>query len=137
ATVTDTDTGGQSAPTGTVSFANGVGEHGSFSNPGASCALAGPTSNSSSCTVDYTPSAFDGGSQTITGSYGGSAVHDTSSGHDGLTVTKRSTSTVVSCSPSSRPINATTTCTATVTDTDTGGQSAPTGTVSFANGVGE
>src|SRR5438477_11826156 len=51
-----------------------------------------------------------------------------------LTVTKRTTTTSVSCSPASRPINAATSCTATVVDTDTGSTSYPLGSVSFDNG---
>jgi hypothetical protein len=45
---------------------------------------------------------------------------------------KRTTSTSVSCSPSSLPVNVATTCKATVTDTASGARSTPTGTVTFS-----
>ena len=48
----------------------------------------------------------------------------------------RTTTTGVSCSPSTVVAGRATTCTATVTDTDTGAQTTPTGTVSFSSAPG-
>src|SRR3989442_1842486 len=75
ATVTDTDTGAVTNPSGHVTFSSG-GE-GSFSP--SSCALL-----SGACAVTYTPSSS--GSITITGSYLGDSTHDTSSGTSTVTV---------------------------------------------------
>jgi hypothetical protein len=84
--------------------------------------------------VTNTPSAIGSGTHNITASYGGDATHATSNNTNSpfaLTVTKRSTSTSINCSPSSVIVNAPTTCTATVTDTDAGMASAPSGTVTW------
>ena len=82
ATVTDTNAGTVSTPTGTVGFSsNGAG---AFS-PTTSCTLVAVSSGIASCTVTYTPSAK--GTQTITGSYAGDATHTISSGETLLTVT--------------------------------------------------
>jgi len=82
ATVTDTNAGTVSTPTGTVGFSsNGAG---AFS-PAASCTLAAVSTGIASCTVTYTPSAK--GTQTITGGYAGDATHAISSGETPLTVT--------------------------------------------------
>ena len=75
ATVTDTDTGAVSNPSGHVTFFSS-GE-GSFSP--SSCVLS-----SGACAVTYTPSSS--GSITITGSYLGDSTHDTSSGTSTITV---------------------------------------------------
>lgn len=126
-TCTATVTGG-STPTGTVSFTSS--KPGSFSNPGASCTLSG-----GSCSVDYTPSAGSEGTNTITATYGGDSGHSGSSGTYDVTATVRTTSTSLSCSPASDPVNAPTTCTATVTDTSAGTAITSTGSVSFSSGA--
>src|SRR5437588_466398 len=135
--VVDTVTGATSYPLGSVSFDNGPAT-GSFGS-GGSCALAqdGSSATTSKCSVSYTPTAYNGGTHTIKASYAASdSVHADSADATGfgLTVTKRTTTTSVSCSPASRPINAATSCTATVVDTDTGSTSYPLGSVSFDNG---
>jgi len=136
AVVSDTDSPTKSAPTGTVTFTSSG--TGTFSSPGISCTLT-PGTTSSTCSVTYTPSAANGGTHTITGTYGGSTVHATSSGTFGLAVTKRTTSTTISCTPIPAPINSNVTCTAVVTDTQTpGAQTPPLGTVLFQNaGTGD
>ena len=69
----------------------------------------------------------------IKGAYGGSALHDTSAGSDSITVTKRSTSTSVSCVPAAIVVSQNTTCSATVSDTNSGDKSAPSGNVTFSS----
>jgi hypothetical protein len=83
ATVTDTNAGTVSTPTGTVGFSsNGSG---AFS-PATSCTLAASaTTGVASCTVTYTPTTT--GTQTITGAYGGDTTHAPSSGGTSLSVT--------------------------------------------------
>jgi large repetitive protein len=125
ATVTDSSGGSASTPGGTVSWSsNGAGN---FSS--SSCTLNG----SGSCSVDYTPSAVGTGTHTITGSYDGDASHTGSSGSYELTVTKRSTSTSVSCTPATVVVDDSSTCTATVTDSSGGSASTPGGTVSWSS----
>src|SRR6476620_6198523 len=135
ATVADADTGGKTFPAGSVSFANAGSATGSFSSSSCTLAQVGSTSTSS-CSVNYTPSNYNGGTHTITAAYTASdGIHANSSDATGfaLTVTKRTTTTNVSCSPSSTPINDSVSCTATVADADTGGKTFPAGSVSFAN----
>src|SRR5204862_8098818 len=62
--------------------------------------------------------------------------HSGSHGDFSLTVTKRTTSTSVVCSPSSVPVGDSTSCTATVADTGSGTTIRPGGTVSFSGGRG-
>ena len=101
ATVSDTDAGDKAAPTGSVTFtldpSSVAGATGTFPG-GASCTLAPAGPDSASCSVSYRPATTEG-SHVIKGAYGGSALHDTSAGSDSITVTKRSTSTSVSCVP--------------------------------------
>jgi hypothetical protein len=84
-TATVTDLGGgtftKAPPTGTVSFSGGLG---SFS--AASCALGSPntTTNSSSCGVNFTPSAQ--GAMTLTATYGGGSQWNGSVGTASLNV---------------------------------------------------
>jgi hypothetical protein len=83
-TVTVTDkTSFPSTPTETVSWDDG-GAGGTFSDSG-SCALSG-SGGSATCTITYTASSSVA-SVTITASYGGDAVHSTSSGTSVLDVT--------------------------------------------------
>jgi hemolysin type calcium-binding protein/Big-like domain-containing protein len=112
ATVSDTDGGTASTPTGTVSF--GSSGPGSFS--AGQCTLSG-SGASAGCSVTYT-NDIGSGSQTITGAYGGDAIHADSSGSQAVAVTGpgHPTSTNVSCSPSTVNVEQPSTCTATVTD---------------------
>src|SRR5881396_2210490 len=129
-TVTVTDTSSSpTTPTGTVSFTTN--STGTFT-PAASCTLAG-TAGTSTCSVTYTPGASAVGHHLITGNYVGDSTHTSSSGTFLLAVTPappHTTTTAVSCSPSSVPDNSATTCTATVTDTNAS-PTTPTGSVSF------
>ena len=80
ATVSDTDVGTGSAPSGSVSYtSNGSG---SFSAP--SCALAASGAAAASCSVTYTPGAA--GTPAITATYGGDGSHAGSSSSGALTV---------------------------------------------------
>src|SRR5438046_811540 len=129
ATVTDTSASGATTPTGTVDFTTN--STGTFT-PAASCTLAG-TAGTSTCSVTYTPGASAVGHHLITGNYVGDSTHTSSSGTFLLAVTPappHTTTTAVSCSPSSVPDNSATTCTATVTDTNAS-PTTPTGSVSF------
>ena len=132
ATVTDTATGGASTPTGSVSFTSDT-AGGSFSSSG-SCTLTGTgTAGQASCSASYTPGQVGSGSHGIAASYGGDPTHGISSGQTTVAVTTRSTSTSVSCSPSTVAVGQTTSCTATVTDIAAGTASTPTGSVSFTS----
>ena len=126
ATVTDTSTF-PLAPTGTISFTtNSAGEF----SPAASCRL--PTTGSASCSVTYTPALA--GQHLLTGTYGSDSTHSSSSGSVTITVSQRSTSTYLICSPLSVLANRQTTCTATVNDTSNLGASAtPAGSVSLTS----
>jgi N-acetylneuraminic acid mutarotase len=133
ATVTDTNSTAATTPTGTVSFlSSGTG---TFTG---TCTLTTASSSSATCAspVTYRPTAVGTGSHIIRGTYSGDSTHNpsisTGSQSFTLTVTFRSTSTAVTCSPSSVLVNSGSTCTATVTDTATSGiSSTPTSTVSF------
>ncbi|TMD56852.1 MAG: hypothetical protein E6I87_15125, partial [Chloroflexi bacterium] len=123
ATVSDIDVGTTSTPSGTVTF--GSSSSGSFSS--TTCTLGA----SGTCSVTYTPAVV--GEHVITASYGGDDTHAASSGMTSVTATPRTTMTIVTCAPTSVPVNSPTTCTATVTDTATGSTSTPTGMVLFAS----
>src|SRR5207245_4502073 len=120
---------GSSTPSGSVTFSVAPSTGGSFTPPNP-CALTTVNATTSSCSVTYTPSAS--GAQTITGVYSGSTTHATSQGQFGLGGGLRSTSTVVSCSPGTVPVNVPSTCTATVTDTNGAGATPPGGSVGFS-----
>ena len=80
ATVTDTNPGTKSAPTGTVSF--GSSGPGSFSG-GGSCTLAPTGPDTASCQVPYTPASTPATpvrSDTITATYSGDGAHASSQG---------------------------------------------------------
>jgi hypothetical protein len=131
ATVKDEASSGATAPTGTVGFKTS-GE-GSFSGE-AKCTLEKLTTNSSSCSVKYTPSEATKQKErtdTITAEYEGDETHETSEEATTVTVLTHETATGVNCSPSSFLLGQSTTCTATVTDTASSGATAPTGTVAF------
>ncbi|MHB8574810.1 MAG: hypothetical protein ACYDCQ_05705 [Dehalococcoidia bacterium] len=85
-TVTDTGAGAPSAPTGTVTLSNG-GAAGQFSPANGQCVLANPTAASATCQLTYRPTAS--GTQAISASYPGDAMHatSTSSGAGNATLT--------------------------------------------------
>ncbi|MET9020692.1 Ig-like domain repeat protein, partial [Actinopolymorpha sp. NPDC004070] len=132
ATVTDTAAAGQTTPAGTVSVtSSGAGTLGG--NP---CTLSETNPGEASCQVTYTPSGASARTDTITANYSGDSTHATSSGTTTVSVTTtglHSTSTDVSCTPSSVAVGQATTCTATVTDTAAAGQTTPAGTVSVTS----
>jgi uncharacterized repeat protein (TIGR01451 family) len=132
ATVSDSDAGTKTAPSGTVAWTRS-GPAGSTGTFGASsCPLTMvPSTTTSSCSVTYTPNS-GAGVHTVTGTYSGSTSHFGSSGSAGVTAGLRSTSTTLSCNPVVVPIGTSMTCTATVTDTQASGtKTSPLGTVSF------
>src|SRR2546426_6862196 len=87
--------------------------------------------------VTYTPTVVAPGTHIIRGTYSGDTKHSfsTSTGSQSftLTVMGRSTSTTISCAPSSVVTNNGSTCTGTVADTASGTASTPTGTVRFSS----
>ena len=130
-TVTDTSSTGPKRPTGTVSFtSNGAG---SFT--GSPCTLTGQTATSSSCQVNYAPTS-GAGTHGITATYNGDAAHSASESSTAfsLTVTLRTTSTTVSCSPNGVVVNQATNCTAVVADSSGSGGVTPTGNVLLTPG---
>ncbi len=134
--MTDSGNGAPATPTGTVSFSSD--SHGTFGNPGASCALSQVSPGQASCHVDYTPSALDSGTHKVTASYGGDGTHSASNGHTNVTVTapvgaKRPTSTSLLCFPATLFVGGSALCRASVTDTGNGPLVTPTGTVSFSS----
>src|SRR2546425_631300 len=127
ATVTDTGPGTAIPPTGMVSFTS----TGSGTFSFTSCLLIPLSSSASSCSVNYTPNPGSEGTHTIKATYNGDPNHSGSSGTFDLTVTKRTTSTSVTCSPNFVQPGVSTTCQATVTDTSPGTFITPTGTVTW------
>ena len=129
-TVTDTASVGATTPMGSAGFtSSGIG---SFA--GSPCTLIKQTATSSSCQVTYAPTS-GAGTHSITTTYNGDATHNasTSSQAFALTVTLRTTSTTVSCNPTSVVVNQTTTCTATVADSSSSEGITPTGSVGFVS----
>ena len=132
ATVSDTGSGTQSDPDGSVDWARSGAGSGTFSAPSCNLVSDGAATFTSSCQVTYTPTG-GAGEHTVTGTYdeASSALHASSTGSDDITVTQRSTSTVVDCQEP-RAINEGSTCTATVSDTDGGTKSDPAGSVDWS-----
>ena len=133
ATVTDNNSTGVITPTGNVTFTSS--STGTFSG---TCTLTGSGATAScAANVTYTPTVVRPGTHIISGTYNGDTKHSfsmsTGSQSFSLTVTGRSTSTTVSCAPSSVVTNNGSTCTATVTDTASGTASTPVGTVKFTS----
>jgi len=133
ATVTDTNSTGPITPTGNVTFTSS--STGTFTG---TCTLTGSGATASCATnVTYTPTVVAPGTHIISGTYNGDTKHtfSTSTGSQSFTliVMGRSTSTVVSCAPSSVVTNNGSTCTATLTDTASGTASTPTGQVRFTS----
>jgi hypothetical protein len=128
-TATVTDPTGV-APTGTVSFVSSGA--GAFSGP--RCSLPAPARLSASCSVSYTPAAVGSGKHVISATYNGDTTHAVDTGASTqITVSARSTSTTVTCTPGSVAVGQSGTCLATVSDTAGAGASAPGGTVSFVS----
>ena len=131
ATVSDTDGGSKSDPDGSVDWTRSGAGTGIFSAPSCALVYDGAATFTSSCQVTYTPTG-GAGEHTVTGTYNeaSSALHASSAGSDDITVTQRTTSTVVDCQEP-RAINEPATCTATVSDTDGGSKSDPAGSVDW------
>ena len=127
--VTDTSAT-PSSPTGTVTFSSN--RPGRFT-PSRTCNLRSISSSSSSCSVIYTPSLGTEGTHTITAGYSGDSTHRQSTGYTTISVTKRSSVTSVTCSPSTTQARHPVTCTATVADTSPGTPITPTGTVAWGS----
>ena len=124
AIVTDTSNS-PTTPGGTVSWSDGnVG--GTFSS--SSCTLSSGT-----CTISYTPYSSSSNSITITASYGGDGIHQTSYGISQLSHTQDTTSVMVVSSSSTISSGGQVTFTTTVTD-PTNSQNMPTGTVTWSDG---
>lgn len=130
ATVTDTEASGATTPTGTVTFSSGT-SGGSFPS-GSTCTLTpASTGGKASCSLSYNPGQIGSGTVvTITGSYAGDSSHAASSGQASITVTRRTTSTDLTCQQVKPVLEL---CTATVRDTSPGTATTPTGTVSFTS----
>jgi hypothetical protein len=132
ATVADAeDDGNEVTPGGTVELASDLG--GSFSNPGATCTLSG-SEGVATCSVDFTPSEI--GTHDITAGYSPTSDHVASDNENHpfeLSVTRRATTTSVTCDPTTLAINEETTCTVTVEDTSDGTKETPVGTVTFSS----
>jgi parallel beta-helix repeat protein len=121
AIVADNAPGTGSAPTGTVGFAV-TGGTGTFSSN--NCTLAAGV-----CSVTFTPTTA--GTLTISASYPGDPIHASSIGSTTVAVDLRTTTTTVSCYPTTLVMGQAPVCTATVADISMGTASAPTGTVTF------
>ena len=131
ATVTDTSAT-PTSPTGTVGFTTSG--TGTFAT--SPCTLvAGTATGTASCFVMYTPTGT-ARTDIITANYAGDTTHGTSSNtaNVAVTVAAHSTTTSITCSPTTVVVNQQTTCTTTVTDTSTS-PTTPTGTVSFSGGT--
>src|SRR6266699_4294159 len=120
-------------PTGNVTFTSS--STGTFTG---TCTVTGSGATASCATnVTYTPTVVAPGTHTISGTYNGDTKHtfsiSTGSQSFTLTVMGRSTSTVVSCAPSSVVTNNGSTCTSTLTDTASGTANPPTGQVRFTS----
>jgi hypothetical protein len=136
ATVIDIAASGASEPTGTVSFTS-TNSAGTFSE--ASCTLTpnGDGTSSSCAPVSYSQNTT--GTPELTASFagGGGGGFAASKGHATLTFTQRTTAVSLSCAPSPRAVNLSTSCTAIVSDNSEGTKVVPTGTVSFVSSDAE
>jgi hypothetical protein len=122
-TVTDTGAGTKQHPAGNVTIAS---SDPSDALSASSCALAPTaTDGESKCAVTVTPTAFHGGSRTITATFSETAIHLGGTDHQTLTVTRRTTSTAVVLNPTSVIIGQNSSATVTVTDTAAAPKSNP------------
>lgn len=128
-TVTDTSAGTPTTPTGSISFSSD--NFGSFGS--TTCSPKEISTGTASCQATYTPSVGSEGTHQIRASYGGDVDHSGSSAV-GFTIvaTAWTTSTSLSCSPSSLSDNSPTICTATVANVNQGNTVAPTGMISLS-----
>ena len=117
-------------PTGSVSLKSDT--TGTFGSSGT-CVLSG-SGGSSSCSVSYTPLGRGSGVHTITAAYTGSGKFAglSASAAAQINVLSRSTSSSVSCVPSSVLAGQGVVCAASVTDTAGAGAGPPSGMVSFS-----
>jgi len=135
ATVTDSSAS-PTSPSGTVTFSVIVNTQGYFT-PSNTCALLSNGPSTASCAVNVTwPAPRPGyggaeGSQPVSAIYSGDATHHASSGNTTVIVTRRSTSTMVSCSKMKGNII----CNVNVTDISPATPVTLTGTVAM-NGTG-
>ena len=131
ATVTDTDSGTQSNPVGTVTFTSGAVSD--VFNP-TSCTLAAVvlSNNTSTCTVNLTSTTIN--THSITANYPGVSVHLASSGTSQLTVNKANTSSALVSSVNPSVFGQSVTFTVTV-GAVAPGTGIPTGTVTFRDGA--
>ena len=128
-TVTDTEpTGVPSVPSGTVTVSGDGGA------TGGTCTLA-PTAVANQASCGVTVTAPTSGTDTITGSYAGSAIHKAATATAALTVTAASTSTSVSFSLGTVVVGQPSTVTVSVSTTSPGVTTSPTGTVSFTSSI--
>ena len=133
-TLTDTDAGQKSDPSGTVSFSSSNLTGGVFSNPGASCTLVsdGVATFTSSCTVDYTGDTAQ--IDTISATYDETQLGAPCLGQRHVPDHRREAHDRhrCHCLPATVAINEGTLCVVTVDDIDTGTKSSPSGTVDFS-----
>jgi hypothetical protein len=124
--VDDTTAGPAATPTGTVTFSDGT-KNGVFSSNTAT--LSGGT-----CSVTYTPGAWDAGISTLTATYAGSDVHEGASASEQLTVELRPTRTTVTGSTPVLLVRQKFTFTVTVQDIAPAGTSSlPTGSLVYSS----
>ncbi len=108
ATVSDTATAPEAAPTGHVSFMSD--SSGTFSGPGATCTLAPAVGTTSTCHVSYTPTAVGSGLHHISAAYTSDAQDGSSTGTAAVGVTAPSgpppttTTTTTTTSSAPRPL---------------------------------
>src|SRR5437879_5639237 len=129
-----TAAGTASAPLTTAAFTNGGSATASFT--GSPCTLAAVNATTSSCNVTFNPTAT--GTVIASGTYAPTDNAHSASGPTAgntVTVNRRTTSTAVSCTPTTVVVSQVITCTGFVKDTSLAGTaSAPLGTVAFTNG---
>lgn len=136
-TVTDTQVNGTaSSPGGTVAIMTNDG-----TDTIGTCTLAAGAPGVSTCTADVTPTQLGTGTRSITASFTATnnkhADSDSTGAPQLLTVTARTTSTVVMLSPATVFVNEGTTVTVTVSDTDPNPPaSAPGGTIAILSSDG-
>lgn len=133
ATVTDSSAT-PTPPTGNVTFSITPYTPGHFT-PSNTCTLVPTGPSTASCAVNITYPAPNPccippseGSQPVTGTYSGDSTHHASSGTTTITVTRRSTSTMVSCSK----LKSNAVCTVNVIDASPATPTRLTGTVAFS-----
>src|SRR2546428_3534049 len=132
AKIVDSSSGTKGIPTGTVSWSDG-GVEGSFSSSSCMLAQYSTSTSTSICSIKYNPPA-NAGPVTITGTYSGDSIHNTSSGTSPLMVTLRGTSTTVLPNPATTTIGTPITFQVKIVDSSSGTKGIPTGTVSWSDG---